>query len=322
MMLILVFLLCCNIPGVSLLVGKAVTAVGKLILYLVRFCARIPNATVSLKYGFCTVIMILFIISMAILLGIKLKHKSLIAIPFIAVLISFSVCFAITNIFFAKPKLEYISRGSAIEIIAISEKNSISFCEMSRGEQQFGSCVIDGVKMSSATEIESLVLTGCGEKQQRSVDVITGKLMVRKIYLPMPTDDQSLAVANSIYQMASERGSSVCFYNYGDIIEMTSSVKLNAYKYDDGATVGVYCGGYTVGYTTPCHTSLGVKCDALIIGGECEKHEFSHTIDTEADEIIFSSEDIAHNMVVENNKNLFIAKNRGIYRKAVIELYK
>ena len=64
MILILVLLLCCNIPGVSFVLARVVTAVGNLILCLVRFCARIPNATVSLKYGFCTVIMILFIISM------------------------------------------------------------------------------------------------------------------------------------------------------------------------------------------------------------------------------------------------------------------
>ena len=138
----------------------------------------------------------------------------------------------------------------------------------------------------------------------------------------MPTDNQSVAVANSIYKTAVERGSSVHFYNYGDIIEMTSSVKLNAYRDNDGVSVGIYSYGYTVGYTTPCNTKLGLKCDTLIIGGECKKHEFSHTIDTEADEIIFSSEDTVLNMVFENSNNLFIAKNDGIYRKAVIELYK
>ena len=322
MILILIFLLLCNIPILSLILAKTVTAVGKVILFLVRFCARIPNATVSLKYEFCKVIMILFIISMIVLLGINLKHKSLIAIPFLAAVISFAACLSVTNIFFSKPRLEYIVQGTDNEIIAVNEKDSISFFHVSNSNGLFSSAVIDKMKDSPATEIENIILTEHSGSHVKSIDIITGRFMVRNIYLPIPEDEQSKYFASKIYWIASKNGASVYFYSDGEILNVTKNVKFNAYRHKDGVSLGFYGRDVTVGYTTPCHTDLGVNFDTLIIGGGCTEHDFKHVLGTNAKKIILSSRNIAEKIKFSNSDNIFLAKKGRIYREAEIGLSK
>lgn len=322
MILILVFLLCCNIPLLSLAIAKTVTAVGKLILYLVRICARIPSATVSLRYEFCKVIMILFIISMTILLGIKLKHKSIIAIPFLVAVVSFAVCLTVTNIFFSKPELEYTAYGKGTEIISVTEGDSISFCDVSDGSQTFGSTVVDLVKESYATEIENFVLTGYSDAHVKSIDVITGRVMVRKIYLPMPDNGEEKRMASKIYSMACKNGSSVIFYSNGDPIDISKNVKLSANVRDDGVSLGFYGENVTVGYTTPCHTDIGIGCDTLIIGGRCTEHASRHLLDnSKAKRIVLSSKELTEFLRIRNNGNIYVTKKIRNYRKAEIDLY-
>ena len=126
------------------------------------------------------------------------------------------------------PMLTYINDGEKNEYICVEEHTSLVVCDLSRGGFSAREAIYDAYLESDATEIGALVLTHCHEGHRSMLASLCERLLVRTVYLPVPVDLDSLALADELALIAHERGSEVVFYESGSILPLTehSSLRL------------------------------------------------------------------------------------------------
>lgn len=223
-------ILAVKIPFISTLAAAFVSVVAEGIILIVRAFSRVPDATVSLRYGFCAVIVILFAISMAVLLTVRLRRKILITVPSVCAAVAFIVCLAVTNVFFSDPYLVYVNDEDNNEVIAVNEGDSISFLDNSSGGVASYYNMIEELERSTATEIGSLVITHYHKGHASAADMLMQSEIVRCVCLPVPNGPTEAEYAEQIWSIASSHGAEVVFYSYGDTLSLTDTVSVNAWR--------------------------------------------------------------------------------------------
>lgn len=211
--------------------------IGQLILYIVKLCSMIPYATVSLKYGFCAVIVVLFTISMIVLLIVELKKKYLIAIPTVAAVLSFVVCFSVYNIFFMKPSLTHLTDEGSNEMYVVKEGSDISFCDNTSGSARYHSYIIFEMKNSTATEIDSYILTRYTHSHVSLFETVLRNNIVRTVYMPEPLNNYDIKYSKAIFEMAKKANVKICFYKENEKINICNSVSAVVDVSDTDITV-------------------------------------------------------------------------------------
>ena len=228
MILIPAFLLVCNIPFISSVAAFIVSGLADIILFIVRACSKLPSATVSLKYGFCTVIVLLFTVSMIVLLTVRLKKKHLILLPTVCAVVSYAICFGVSAAFVFKPEITYIRKGGD-EMLFIHDGVDFSVCDISDSDYFSYNHVIAEHENSNATEIKAYVLSHYNDNAVDTLELITNEIVVRKIYAPVPKNDEDRKTASRLVEMDAD----IQFYNRDSKIGLCSDVTLNAVTSDD-----------------------------------------------------------------------------------------
>lgn len=199
---------------------------GRLLIALVSWCSSFSGATLSLRYGFCSVLIPIFALSLLLLLVIRLRRRWILALPPVLTALSFAVCFAVVWHQNPNPTLSYINDGKQNEYFCVEEHTSLAICDISRGGFDARQTVYEAYLDSNATEIETLVLTHYHTGHRTALASLCERLLVRTVYLPMPQDNDSLLLATELEEIAQERGSEIVFYESGSVLRLTPHSSL------------------------------------------------------------------------------------------------
>ena len=247
-----IWLLSSRIPFLSAIVGAFLRGVASAILSVIDFFSKAPLATVSLNYAFCRVLIPLFSLAMIAVLLLRFRRKWLVFVPPILLILVFSLCFVIVRMSERVPNVEYISQRGGEEAILISDGDAAAICDMSGGSLWLYREIFARVSEMTATEIESVVLTQYHESHPSSMVYLLGTELIRTLYLPVPCDVESGAIAAELWEIATDAGSEVVFYESGRI-SMTEHIRADielGQKEADAFAVTLISTSETVTYAT------------------------------------------------------------------------
>lgn len=212
-----------SVPLLGAVIGWVVSWIASVILSIVSTFSLLPYATVSLNYGFAGIIIVLFSITWAIFLVIRLPKRWLLSLPPVAAVLAFVICLSIYQAVNYAPTLIY-SYSRDQELIGVREGNTVSFCDLSSGSGGF-SMLYEEMTDAHATEIHTLVLTHYHEEHCSMISLCTKELVLRKLYLPVPEDREEALISKELWEMAVDGGAEVIFYNGNEILQLTDSVR-------------------------------------------------------------------------------------------------
>ena len=214
------------IPVVGQAVGWTVSAIGTCIVKLVRFFATLPNATLSLKYSFASVIVLIFTAVMVVLLVIRLRRKWVLGIPPILACISFCICLLVFHLLNGTPTVTYRIDEKQNELLAIRQGSTLSFCDSSSGSRPLYEAMMEELDTSVATEIDTVLLTHYHPNQAKTLSYLMRRVYVRSLCLPTPVDSTEAEHAKSLWALARQCGTEVRFYTTEESISLTDTVRV------------------------------------------------------------------------------------------------
>ena len=127
----LVFMLLGGIPYVGTLGIEVTSALGNGMIWISKKLSSLSLATLSLRYSFVCILVILFAVSFTVLLVVKLKRKWIVCMPFVAFSLAFGIGVA-TYHAFAPNNVTYYKSGNS-ETLSIASRGEMSIVDMSNG---------------------------------------------------------------------------------------------------------------------------------------------------------------------------------------------
>lgn len=248
-----IWLLCSFVPFLSGLLAVCLEWLGSAILSVLSFFSRIPSATLSLNYDFCRVLIPIFALTMIAVLVLRFRRKWLVFLPSVALAVAFSTCFAVVQLSEREPKLTYLSQWGGEEAILISDGDETALCDLSGGSPWLYREITEKFSQTTASEIESVVLTQYHETHPSSMAYLLESEIVRTLYLPNPHDAESAKVATELWEIARDAGSEVVVYESGRIPlteRVSAEVELGVSEADAFAVTFVGAQG-RISYVTP-----------------------------------------------------------------------
>ena len=212
-----IWLLCSFVPFLSGLLAVCLQWLGAAILSVLSFFSRIPSATISLNYDFCRVLIPLFAVTMIAVLVLRFRRKWLVFLPSIALVVAFSTCFAVVQLSEREPKLTYVSHWGGEEAILILDGDEAAICDLSGGSPWLYRELTEKFSRTTASEIESVVLTQYHKTHPSSMSYLLESEVVRTLYLPRPRDAESKEIATELWEIAHDAGSEVVVFEGGKI---------------------------------------------------------------------------------------------------------
>jgi len=220
-----------GIPFISSFFSLVATSITWVINALTSFFASQSFAVFSLKYVFAGVIIAVATAAMCVFLVIEIQHKKLIlAIP-AAAIVAFFVCLGIYNMTYDGTRVTYINNGSRDGLVLTSGKSAVVFDVSDGTYTQFGNAV-GAAAQNYATELSSVVLTHYHAKHISSLDSVLRNEMVRKLYIPLPLDDEERALAHDIARTAEEHKVTLIIYSYGEGVPLSDTMSFCVFEPD------------------------------------------------------------------------------------------
>ena len=320
LLIVPVFLIFSKIPLIGLLLRYTVSLLADLILFTVGLCSKAPFATVSLRYGFCNIIVALFTVSICVLMIVKLKHRLFVLIPYGAAVISFIICFCVYNAVNSAPKVTYLNYGEN-EYFIIQDNTSFSVCDNTGGGLGAYYKIADILDTSTATEIDKYILTHYHCGHITGLDLITEREIVRHIYLPIPKTNDEIICSEELWKIANEKGIDVLFYSGGEQIKLTEEINMQAVSSDNGRYIAFSGFSDSLVYMSPAYYDSSVDFDLLILGEHDVDTDRIYFIEnTNADKIYISSEKIKNIIKLSSVENVFIPQSSYENYKATFTL--
>ncbi len=215
------------IPLVGEGIRWCVWLLGRLILYAVRGFSSIPNATVSLQYDFCKILIPCFTVAMLVLLVIRLRQKLWLAVPPVLATIVLVIGFVTAPLLAPDPSLGYRIDGRSNEMITVSDGDSFAICDLSGGSVSAYRSVWKEFQATTAVEIQSVMLTHYHTGHLSGLDFLMRQAVIRLLYMPAPSNTEELAVANQIYALARELDVTVRVYYSDQTLPLTDAVTVS-----------------------------------------------------------------------------------------------
>ncbi len=301
----MLYLILGEVPLIGGWLGDIVNEIGELLLGLTSKLSETRAATVSLRYDFVPVIVIIFCVSMAILLIIRLRKKIFVLLPPVLAVLSFVVCFIITrNVGVDTSTLTYMRRGER-EMLLFTQNGQAVMCDMSDGTYTNH---IEAWEIASetecATELEVMMLTHYHDKHRGSMERLFSSVKVRSLWLPIPTDADEFRIARELSHIADTHGVVCTLYApdtelcvFGDCY-----VKVGESKYLDRSvqpSLTVEFSGRKgkalyVGSSYLEGAELDADADTVIFGthGPNPKLEYNVDFASYADRLVFADEGV------------------------------
>ena len=206
---VLPLLLLRHVPFLGEGLGWLLEAVGELFLFLLRFFSKIPYAVISLRYGFCHILIPLFCISMSVLLIRRLKRKRWLFLPPVATLLVFLVCFGTYHATHRSPRIFRWEMGEQGEILGAEQGITLQILDRTDGGYESYSFAYRLLHTSCATEVQSYTMERYGSSE--GVLLLLRRAMVHRLILPTPTKAEEAREAARIYEVAESCGTEVIF---------------------------------------------------------------------------------------------------------------
>lgn len=217
LVLIPIWLLCSPIPILSEVIGACLKLLCSAILSMLSFFSRLPSATVSLNFTFCRVLVPLFAMAMIAVLFLRFRRKWILFLPPLAFVIAFSICFTVVQFSEREPSATYVSHSGGNEAILVMDGDEVALCDVSNGSPWLYWELTEKISQTTATEMESIVLTGYNERHPSSMSYLLQSEVVRTLYLPKPYDAESTEIATELWTIAHDAGSEIVVYEGGEV---------------------------------------------------------------------------------------------------------
>ena len=182
----------------------------KCLLAIISWSSDLPGVLVLLNGRF-TVILLISLATLLILLAIiKLNQKEWLILP-----IFLSAVILVVGYADVLPKerglvANYISTGGSEAIVVAEGKTAIAI-DFSGGGSTISSMICNSVTELKCTEIEELILTHYHSQAIEQIGFICGRIKLRSLRLPIPNNEQDLAIAANLEQEAVLHGVEVVY---------------------------------------------------------------------------------------------------------------
>ena len=296
-----------------------------LILGTVSAFADIRGATLSLEYPFVPPLIITFAVSMSVLMLIKLRKKLFIALPPIALAVSFAIAlgvFALTD----KTEIKYVGWGEN-ELFFIEKAGVSSVCDISSGRASAYNLLIAETCEYSA-EIENYVITHPHAQHPTMLRRLYENKIVRKLYLPLIENAETLSVLKEIYDVASGYNTEIIFYKNGETIPLSSEIDIIPCFIESGNGVEVFLKlvgeddiiTYTDRAENDLAFALGEESRYFLFGahGKTSTEDEPITLDG-VQKMIFATKSVSEeSRVSKNGISVYVMSEKGEKRELVI----
>lgn len=300
--------------------------VGDLILATVGLFADLRGGTLSLEYPFVPPLIVIFTLAMAVLMVIKLRKKLFIALPPLALVASFAICL---GIFAAvdREEIKYVGWGEN-EMIYVERAGVSSVCDLSTGTASAYNLLLDELCPYS-TEIENYVLTHPHSKHPTMLRRLYDNKVIRRLYLPLTSDGESLGLLKEIYAIATEYSTEVIFYKRGESIPLSSGVSVEPcfVEGEDGLEVFLRLSGeddiltYTDEHENELAFALGDGSRYFLLGAHGRRSAGNEApiALSEDTRVIFATEGVAESSrVARDGRDVYVIGKGGGKRELVI----
>ena len=266
------------------------------------------DGMLSLQYDFVPYILIPFFIITAILLVIDLKKLDLLVLsPMLLTIAAFAVCLSVSH-HIGRGQLNCIYRNTGSnEGILLIQNDTAMICDVSNGSytQLYEDYRL--LKQHCATEIEVLMLTHYHDKQITSISRFSDSIMLRSLWLPLPTTDEDKAILASLLALTAEKGISVTVYSYNTLLTVFDTGGVNVvepllktrstepaltFSLSFGETALVYQSAARSEYERHQTAESAIAGDYLILGshGPVPHEEIAPSLQSTPKEIVIGNE--------------------------------
>lgn len=298
-----------GIPYLGAVGIGATSVLGKAMIWISNKLSSLSMATVSLRYSFAWILVVLFAIALIVLLVVKLKHKWLICIPFVAFSLALGIGVVAYNEF-APSDMTYYKNGNG-EIVSITSEGKTSIVDMSSGAYDgFSHSLADSAK-HGATQVDSIIFTKITKSHISTMEYFLRRNIVKSIYIPMPDGSSDVNKEIELAELANSLGVAVYLYENGDPFSV-GGVTFGVGNFSNGEQTGtavfVYGREEAAGYIDECTLgacapevidSFTSACDKLIVSGkQSDGDVFSCKVLPDAT-VIYTSEDVARRSRIE-----------------------
>lgn len=302
LLLVLVF-----VPIVATVIATPAGWVATLMLKIVGALSPL-DGMLSLGYDFVPYILIPFFIITAILLVIDLKKLDFLVLsPILLTVAAFAVCLSVSNNT-GKTQLTCIYRNTGSnEGVLLIQNDTAMICDVSSGSYTQLYEDYHLLKRHCATEIEVLMLTHYHDKQITSISRLSDSIMLRSLWLPLPTTDEDKATLASLLALAAEKGIAVTVYAHNapltvfdtgnvsvtePLLEKRSAEPAIAFSISFGEKTLTYQSAARSEYERHQAVESAVTGDYLILGshGPVPHEEIASTLQSPLKEIVIGNE--------------------------------
>lgn len=252
-----------GVPLLGSVLCRLVVLCGRGILEMTEGLSRFPYATVSLEYAVCRITVPILALTLAFTLIVRLRKKWRALLPLGAAVVVFALSLGAATWYQRTPILTYCQDGTGNELLMVQEGAALSLCDMSDGSYAAYGTWLEQCAATTATELRALVLTHYHEAHASSTEALMRSMVIRSLYLPTPTDTDSLAVATRLCRAAEEQGTRVILYESGDTVGLTDSVSVRVERQEREGE----------------HVRLGVD---FFAGARCISYLSSHAVPSDA----------------------------------------
>lgn len=194
--------------------------------------STIPGIVLSLRHKGSAVFVTLLFVSVLLATVLYKKRKALCKIIVGASVFCFASFIVVNSVVISRScSLDFLSRGKSDGFV-LRKGNSFTLVDVSDGSSGFSYDLIKASRESGMTEADSLVLTHLHKKHVTYTAYLADSVILRRVYIPSPENDEDIAVCESIIKSCNERGVDVTVYSrsFGEVIDMeNASISLCDY---------------------------------------------------------------------------------------------
>lgn len=194
---------------VSSLMSKGMIAVCKSFSLL-------KGTSLSMRYPFAMFLTVLFLVSFASVLTVRVKNRTLIFVPFCIFCAGTVLCLGLFNISYSdRYTATYSIAGNGNESVAFSGDHKGLIVDLSRGSAAADGLGVNALKAEYISEIQVYMLTGYTKNHMVTAKKLLTSQRVRNIWLPKPEDGAETEIFDTVSKIAEEQNTRVTVYSYG-----------------------------------------------------------------------------------------------------------
>ncbi len=302
----MISILICVILGSIPIIGQVCASFVNLLCILIQqtvgTLSHLNFATVSLRYSFASVLVIIFTVSFVILLIVELKRKWLISIPVVSFALAFSVCIFLFNTL--KPQEMTYYKDDSQGFITVLSSDNLAIVDISNGAYFRYADVMYDAAERGAVCVDKIIFTKITKIHISTMDYFLRSNIVNTIYIPIPQNQEQRQNSLIMAALANDCGTDAYLYSTNDIIELDGIELVIDVLYDEDklhTTVFAASEDKIVGYadanvfngkTDLRFAQIFEKCDTLLIGSHSVPKDTYMPCVPKNTTVVYMSEDL------------------------------